>query len=87
MMMKQGGMFTMYLSLALGYILCILAKKQEGVLKTLGYALGIAILVITLISGIISSCYFYSKGRCPIAKMCCMGMMDKDMRGCPMMKK
>jgi hypothetical protein len=46
--MFMKGAVMLYISLSLGYVLCILAKKQEGVLKTLGYALGVAILVMSL---------------------------------------
>lgn len=35
------------LTLALGYIVCLLAKKEKGLLKTAGYAIGIAIIVIS----------------------------------------
>ena len=35
------------LALALGYIVCSLAKKEKGLLKTTGYAIGIAIIAIS----------------------------------------
>lgn len=35
------------LTLALGYIVCSLAKKEKGLLKTTGYAIGIAIIAIS----------------------------------------
>ncbi|MBI5123910.1 MAG: hypothetical protein HZA72_00650 [Candidatus Omnitrophica bacterium] len=54
-MFMMKGMTALFMSLAIGYILCILAKKQEGLLKTVGYVLGIAILVISLLCGAIGS--------------------------------
>ena len=48
-------MFVFFLSLGLGYVLCILARKEKSVLKTLGYTLGIATIVMTLLSGLIAS--------------------------------
>jgi hypothetical protein len=48
-------MLVMYLSLGLGYMICVIAKKQEGVVKTLGYTLGIAMIVLTLVSGVMES--------------------------------
>lgn len=53
------GLLTLFLSLSLGYVLCILAKKQDGLLKTVGYTLGISIIALTLIAGVIGS-----EGKC-----------------------
>lgn len=46
------NIFTLFLALSLGYVLCVIAKKQEGLLKTLGYGLGLGILLVTLIYGL-----------------------------------
>ncbi len=54
-MFMLKGAFVLFMSLGLGYILCILAKKQEGVLKTLGYTLGISIIVLSLLAGAMES--------------------------------
>jgi len=35
------------IALALGYIVCSLAKKEKGLLKTTGYAIGIAVIAIS----------------------------------------
>lgn len=35
------------IALALGYIVCLLAKKEKGLLKTTGYTIGIAIIAIS----------------------------------------
>ena len=67
-------MFVFFLSLGLGYVLCILAKKEKSVLKTLGYTLGIATIVMTLLSALImSQCAgmgksMYGKMACPMMK-------------------
>jgi len=50
-MMMKG----LLISLAIGYVLCVIAKKQEGVLKSLGYTLGIATLALSLLYGLISA--------------------------------
>ena len=66
-------MFVFFLSLGLGYILCILARREKSVLKTLGYTLGIATIVMTLLAALM-----VSQNAC----------MNKAMygKGCPMMK-
>jgi len=49
-MMAFGGYMhaTMALiALALGYIACSLAKKEKGVLKTVGYIIGASIIVVS----------------------------------------
>ena len=79
--MLMKGMFILFMSLGIGYGLCVVAKKQEGLLKTVGYTLGIAILVLSLIYGLLASelanqC-FAMKGR--------MGGFGKKMP-CPMYK-
>lgn len=66
------SMFMLYVSLALGYGLCVVAKKQTGILKTLGYTIGVATLALSLLSGII-----ISGENCPIMKKMC-GMMQKS---------
>ena len=71
-------MFVFFLSLGLGYVLCILARKEKSVLKTLGYTLGIAIIVMTFLCSLVASQAYYSwKGKpCMAGKMMkCMPMM------------
>ena len=58
------SMFMLYLSLALGYGLCVVANKQTGILKILGYTIGVSTLVLSLVSGIMVSAAF----DCPMAK-------------------
>ena len=72
-------MFVFFLSLALGYILCIVAKKQTSVLKTLGYTLGISVMVLTFLGALVTSQNYNYWGNKP-----CMG--GKMMKCMPMMK-
>lgn len=79
MWMKE--MFVFFLSLALGYILCVIAKKQTSLLKTVGWTLGIGILVLTFLVTLISAQGGIYKGKgCPA---CGVG---GAMHGMPMMK-
>ena len=48
-------MFVLFLSLGLGYVLCILARREKSILKTLGYTLGIAAIVMTLLTALLAS--------------------------------
>lgn len=82
--MAMKHMFVMFVSLALGYVLCVLAKREKGALKSLGYALGISVLVLTLAGGLVSSyskCIQICKDK-HMSKAC--GVMSGP---CPMMKK
>ena len=54
------------LALALGYIVCSLAKKEKGLLKTTGYTIGIAIIVIS--SVIVLGKVLWTAKKC--ANMC-----------------
>ncbi len=75
------SIFVFFLTLALGYALCVHAKKQKGVLQTLGYTLGIGAIVFTLLFGL-----FQAQGGCPMhSKYGKMGKMDKMCS--PMMMK
>ncbi len=51
---------------ALGYIVCSLAKKEKGLLKTTGYAIGIAIIAIS--SVIVLGKVIWTAKKC--VKMC-----------------
>lgn len=73
-MLMMRGAFALFMSLAIGYVLCILANKQKkGLLQTLGYTLGTAIIVLSLLYSVADSC----------AMMCKKNMMwhkDKGMK-------
>ena len=74
-------MFVLFVLLSAGYLLCVVAKKEKGVLRTLGYTLGISILVLSLASAFISS---YMK-HCEMWKM--GGLYGSKAMRCHMMKK
>ena len=74
-MMK--GALALFMSLTIGYVLCILAEKQKDILKTLGYTLGISILVLTLLFSAMESLTrycMYGKSICGIRAMKCAGV-------------
>ncbi|MCX5686999.1 MAG: hypothetical protein NTW09_06055 [Candidatus Omnitrophica bacterium] len=77
--MVMHSAFMLFLSLGLGYALCVLAAKQKGVLKTVGYTLGIAILVLTLLYGVTVSCGENMGGMWKKGGMC--GMKGGMMKG------
>lgn len=70
--------FLFCLSLALGYVLCVIAKKQVSVLKTLGYTLGVSIIALTFLTALIAV-HTAPAIKCPCGhmhgKMPCMPMM------------
>lgn len=78
--MFMKGLFMLFLSLGLGYILCVAGKKQEGILKTLGYTLGISILVLSLVYGLLAADIKY----CLTGKM--GGVCGAMWKKCPMVK-
>ena len=49
------GALVLFVSLAIGYVLCILANKQKGLLRTVGYTLGTAIIVLSLLYSVVES--------------------------------
>lgn len=72
-----GGIFKLFLSFALGYVVCILARRESGVLKTLGYTIGISILIFSLlyalfISGFLSCALSKVNINIPTASACHM---------------
>lgn len=73
-MFMMKGALALFISLAIGYVLCILASKQKkGILQTVGYTLGISIMVFSLLYSALDSC----------AMMCPMGKVwhgNKDMK-------
>lgn len=53
--MAMHNISSLFVSLGLGYVLCVLAKKQEKILKSVGYTLGISIIVISLLTALAMS--------------------------------
>lgn len=80
--MCAGLMF--FASLGLGYGLCVLANKEKGNLRVLGFSLGISIIALTLLFGLVKT---YAK-QCPMMdKMSITNKMcDKMMKCGPMGK-
>jgi hypothetical protein len=63
-MYLMKGAFMLFMSLGIGYVICVLAEKQAGVLKTLGYTIGIAIMTLSLMaSAVESSVRFMPDGK------------------------
>ncbi len=54
-MYLMKGAFMLFMSLGIGYVICVLAEKQKGLLKTLGYTLGIAIIALSLTASAVES--------------------------------
>jgi len=56
-MFMMKGALALFASLAIGYVLCILANKQKkGILQTVGYTLGTAIIALSLLYSVLDSC-------------------------------
>ena len=56
-MFMMKGALALFISLAIGYVLCILANKQKkGLLQTVGYTLGTAIIALSLLYSVLDSC-------------------------------
>ena len=73
-MFMMKGALALFVSLAIGYALCILANKQKkGLLQMVGYTLGTAIIALSLLYSVMDSC----------SMMCGKGKMwrgHKDMK-------
>lgn len=54
-MYLMKGAFMLFMSLGIGYVLCVLAEKQEGLLRTLGYTLGISIITLSLMASAVEN--------------------------------
>jgi len=63
-MIMMKGAFCFFMSLAIGYVLCILGNKQKkGLLQTTGYALGIGIITMSLLYGVLDGNTMCKKGK------------------------
>ena len=54
-MFMMKGVLALFMSLAIGYVLCVLADKQKGLLRTVGYTLGTAMIILSLVCSAIGS--------------------------------
>ena len=80
-MFLMKSAFILFLCLGLGYMLCVVAKKQEGILKTLGYTIGVSIITLSLLYSL-----FVDEAKWPY--LCGMGKASKyGFKPCPMMNK
>lgn len=71
-MLMMKGALALFISLAIGYVLCILANKQKkGLLQTVGYTFGTAIIVMSLLYSALDSC----------SMMCGKGKMWRGSKG------
>ena len=59
-MYLMRGAFMLFMSLGIGYVLCVLAEKQENLLRTVGYTLGIAIIALSLMASAVESSVKFS---------------------------
>ena len=64
-MFMMKGALVLFMSLAIGYVLLILADKQKkGILRTVGYTLGAAIIILSLVYSVTdSSAMMCKKGQ------------------------
>ena len=64
-MVMMKGALALFMSLAIGYVLCILADKQKkGLLQTVGYTLGTAIIALSLLYSALDTCAMtHSEGK------------------------
>ena len=61
-MFMMKGALALFISLAIGYVLCILADKQKkGLLQMVGYTLGTAIIALSLLYSVADSCAMMSR--------------------------
>lgn len=63
-MFMMKGALALFISLAIGYVLCILASKQKkGLLQTVGYSLGTAIIILSFLYSVADSSMMCGKGK------------------------
>ncbi len=43
------GTFTLFILLGLSHVLCILAKKEEGIVRTVGYTLAVCLVILSIL--------------------------------------
>jgi hypothetical protein len=73
---------VLLLALAAGYLVCTVAKKEQGTSKTVGYIIGVAIIVVAgalILNGLVVHARIYHKMKCMGMMPEHGGMMKKDM--------
>lgn len=48
-MMFWQGAFTLFIMLGLSLVLCILAKREEGIVRTVGYTLAASLILLCIL--------------------------------------
>ena len=48
-MVFMQGTFMLFILLGLSHVLCILAKKEEGVVRTVGYTLAVCLVILSIL--------------------------------------
>jgi hypothetical protein len=48
-MVFMQGTFTLFILLGLSHVLCILAKKEEGIVRTVGYTLAVCLVILSIL--------------------------------------
>ena len=43
------GTFMLFILLGLSHVLCILAKKEEGIVRTVGYTLAVCLVILSIL--------------------------------------
>lgn len=43
------GTFTLFILLGLSHVLCILARKEEGIVRTVGYTLAVCLVILSIL--------------------------------------
>lgn len=79
MLAHASGVSAM-IALALGYIVCTLAGKEKGVLRKLGYIIGISIITISIfliLCKVLCAFGIYPKSTCPLKTQMQMQLPQK----------
>ena len=49
------GTFMLFILLGLSHVLCILAKKEEGIVRTVGYTLAVCLVILSILFVIVET--------------------------------
>ena len=50
------GLALAFLAFGFGYIVCVVASKEKGILKVIGYIIGVAIIAFSIAAVILKIC-------------------------------
>lgn len=68
MIYSVKGLAMLAVAVGVGYAVCVLAAKEKGLLKTVGYLIGALIIVACLGGAILRICAGGGLPACPIFK-------------------